>query len=80
MKSCLICVSGERNRGTNIKSITQVCSKVCKRNIFDSRSYDDNEQEDEKFNYPGAIFGFWNWKGKIHDWKNELVFVLKKII
>lgn len=58
MKSCLTCVSGERNRGTNIKSITQACSKVCKRNIFDSRSYDDSEQEDEKFNYPGAMFGF----------------------
>jgi len=58
MKSCLTCVADGRSRGTNLKAITQECNKVCKRNIFDSRYYDDGEEGDTNLKYPGAIFGF----------------------
>ena len=57
MKNCLACVSDQRGRGSPIRFATEACGNVCKRNIFDSRDYED-EEEDEKFNYPSGIFGF----------------------
>ncbi len=39
LRLCVKCVGREREKGSNVKEATRYCNKVCKRELFDTRSF-----------------------------------------
>lgn len=39
LRLCVKCVGREREKGSNVKEATRYCNKICKRDLFDTRSY-----------------------------------------
>jgi hypothetical protein len=39
LRLCVKCVGKEREKGLNVKQATSYCNKVCKRELFDTRSF-----------------------------------------